>query len=192
MSGGLVSFVINRIGGNNLKDMAGYQYVKTKSIPLKDRPYWRCMMKQRYSCPVTLVIKDSTMILDKMNGEHTHGNMHIEQKVREVEEEKIKIAAAISTVVSRTILGEIAVDREDNMTGGTAFMRNQQSLSMAIQRKRVSMKGYPSRPKTFDDLEFIPSNLMRTTDDQPFLILNDTIIHGDTKVHLVQRGSLSS
>jgi hypothetical protein len=66
------------------------------------------------------------------------------------------------------------------MTGGTAFMRNKQSLSRAIQRKRVSMKGYPSRPKTFDDLELIPSNLMRTTDDQPFLILNETIIHGDT------------
>jgi hypothetical protein len=102
MSGGLVSYVINRSGGNNLKDVAGYQYVKTKSIPLKDRSYWRCMMKQRYSCEVTIVIKDSTMLVDKMNGEHTHGNMLIEQKVREVEEKKIKIAAAISTVVPRT------------------------------------------------------------------------------------------
>jgi hypothetical protein len=26
MFGGLVSYVINRIGGNNLKDVAGYQY----------------------------------------------------------------------------------------------------------------------------------------------------------------------
>jgi hypothetical protein len=65
MAGGLVSYVLNRSGNNNLRDESGFIYVRNKTIPLKDRSYWRCMMKKRYNCPVTLVTSDSSMTVIK-------------------------------------------------------------------------------------------------------------------------------
>ncbi len=96
-----------------------------------------------------------------------------------MENEKIQVSDNIPSMAPLTILGEIAVNLEEKMADGTAFMLSKQSITKAIHRKRLSVKGFLSRPKTFDDLESLPSQLMKTTDNMPFLMLNDTVVTGD-------------
>jgi hypothetical protein len=55
-----------------------------------------------------------------------------------------------------------------------------QNLKKAIQRERTLQHGYPLKPKTYEDLVNIPEHLAKTSDDLPFLLLNDTVIKGDT------------
>jgi hypothetical protein len=60
-----------------------------------------------------------------------------------------------------------------------AYMKKPKTLAKAIQRKRVLIKGFPKKPKTFDDLATIPTHLQETFDGQQFLVLNDTVIQND-------------
>jgi hypothetical protein len=69
MSGPTVSYVLNRSGGNNLQDEAGYIYKWTRCQ--KDRSFWISMWQKRFSCPVTIVSSDSTMKILKMTRGHT-------------------------------------------------------------------------------------------------------------------------
>ncbi len=169
MSGETVSYVLNRSGGNNLQNEAGYIYKRTRCQ--KDCSYWICMWRKRFSCPVTVVSADITMKLLKMTGEHTHSNQLLERKVHEIEEDKVKVAAVVSTASPCTIMGKIAVNLEQSINGGTSFMRSWHNIC----RKRSSAKGFPPKPRSYDDLEVVPPLLTRTTDDEPFLVLNDTV-----------------
>jgi hypothetical protein len=56
------------------------------------------MWRKWFSCLVTIVSSDSTMKILKMTGEHTHSNQLFERKIREIEEDKIKVAAIVSIV----------------------------------------------------------------------------------------------
>jgi aspartokinase len=67
------------------------------------------MWRQWFSCPVTLIASDTTMKIIEMSKKHSHSNLLLERKVLKIEDEKIKVAAIISTVTPRTILSEIAV-----------------------------------------------------------------------------------
>jgi hypothetical protein len=58
-------------------------------------------------------------------------------------------------------------------------MRSSSTLSKAIQRKRMEVKGFPKKPKSFEDLALVPPHLSTTTDNQKFLLLNDTVIPKD-------------
>jgi hypothetical protein len=175
MASGIVPYVLNRGGGNNLQDESSYTYKKSKSISLTDKSYWICMWK-KYSCPVTLMTTDSAMKIHKMSGDHNHSNLLLENNIHDVEDEKIKVAAIVPSIAPRTILGEISVNLEETMACGTALMRSKQSITKAVHRKALSVKGYLPRPKTFVDLESLPSQLTKTTDQLPFLVLNDTIM----------------
>ncbi len=62
-------------------------------------------------------------------------NLLLERKVRKIEDEKIKVAAIISSVTPRTILSEIAVNLEQNMVGGTSFMRSKPCISQVVRLK---------------------------------------------------------
>jgi hypothetical protein len=179
MAGGNVRYILNRKGSNSLQDDSGYVYKKTKSVPSTDKTYWQCVWKRKYSCPVTLVTTDSTMKVFKLSGNHNHSNQLLEKSVRDVEEKKIKMAALVPSIAPRTILGEISMNLEESMAGGTAFMRTKQSLTKAVHRKRLSVEGYPPKPQSYDDLESLPVLLTKTTNKQPFLVLNDTIVPGD-------------
>jgi hypothetical protein len=55
-------------------------------------------------------------------------------------------------------------------------MRAPKTLARAIQRKRAAVKGYPKKPKSFDEMVNIPGHLTETSDKSPFLILNDTVV----------------
>ncbi len=178
MSRETVSYVLNRSGGNNLQDEAGYIYKQTRCQ--KNHSYWICMWRKQFSFPVTVISSDITMKLLKMTGEHTHSNQLLERKVHEMEEDKVKVAAVVSTVSPRTIMGEIAVNLEQSINGGTSFMRSRHNICQAVRRKRSSTKGFPSKPRSYDDLEVAPPLLTRTTDDEPFLVLNDTVVAGNT------------
>jgi hypothetical protein len=68
---------------------------------------------------------------------------------------------------------------ENGPPGMLAFMRSGQNLSKAIQRERSNAKGYPKKPKSFDDVATIPDHLSATGDGQPFVLLNDTVIPDD-------------
>jgi hypothetical protein len=63
--------------------------------------------------------------------------------------------------------------------GGTAFMRFKQSISKAIHRERLAIKGFPHKPKVFEDILDIPPQLKVTSYGQPFLVLYDTVIVDD-------------
>jgi hypothetical protein len=178
MSGETVSYVLNRSGGTNLQNEAGYIYKRTRCQ--KDRSYWICMWRKRFTCPVTVVSSDITMKFPKTSGEHTHSNQLLERRVREIEEDKVKVAAVVFTMSPRTIMGEIAVNLEHSINGGTSFMRSRHNICQAVRRKRSSAKGFLPKPRSYDDLEVLPPLLTRTTDDQPFLVLNDTVVAGDT------------
>ncbi len=66
-----------------------------------------------------------------------------------MEDEKIKVGAIVPSIAPRTILGEISLNLEETMAGGTAFIWSKQSITKAVHRKRLSVKGYQPRPKTF-------------------------------------------
>ncbi len=80
----------------------------------------------------------------------------------------------------RTIMGGITVKLEQNITGGTSFMRSRHNICQAVRYKRSSVKNFTTKPSSYDDLEVMPPLLTRTTDDQPFLVLNDTMVTGKT------------
>ena len=40
----------------------------------------------------------------------------------------------------------------------------------------MAIKGYPKKPKTYDDMATVPVQLSTTSSGQPFLVLNDTVI----------------
>jgi hypothetical protein len=77
-------------------------------------------------------------------------------------------------------MGEIAVNLDQNITGGTSFMQSRHNICQAVQCKRSLVKGFPPKPSSYDDLEVMPPLLTRTTDDQPFLVLNNTMVTGNT------------
>jgi hypothetical protein len=58
-------------------------------------------------------------------------------------------------------------------------MRSKQSISKAIHRERRAIKGFPLKPTVFEDLVDLPPQLKVTSDGQPFIILNDTVIVDD-------------
>jgi hypothetical protein len=69
---------------------------------------------------------------------------------------------------------------QKNMTGWTAFMRPKQSTSKGgSPQKALLVKRFLPKPKSFDDLETLTSHVIKTMDDQPFLVLNDTVITRD-------------
>jgi hypothetical protein len=113
------------------------------------------------------------------SGEHTHSNQLLEQTVRDLEQEKVKLVGKMPTVVPRSVLGDITVALETNLPGGTAFMRSKQSISKAIHRDRLAIKGFPHKPKVFEDILDIPPQLKVTSYGQPFLVLYDTVIMDD-------------
>jgi hypothetical protein len=59
-------------------------------------------------------------------------------------------------------------------------MRSHRTIARAIQRKRNAAKGYPKKPKTYDDMATIPQHLTETSDKLPFLVLNETVIPNNT------------
>jgi hypothetical protein len=87
-----VSFVKNQKGGDHLKDKDGYVYRWSKSLPLKDKTYWNCVFRLKFSCPVTVVSSISSQKLISRSGEHRHSNQLIERKMKDIEDEKIKMA----------------------------------------------------------------------------------------------------
>jgi hypothetical protein len=139
-----ITYVPNRKGGQNLKDREAFVFTRTKMLPLKDKNYWKCVFRQRFGCPVTVV---STILSQKLvlrTGDHTHSNQLLEQTARELEQEKVKLAGHMPTVVPRTVLGDIAVALETNLPGGTAFMRSKQSISKAIHRRDKQLRAFPT------------------------------------------------
>jgi hypothetical protein len=141
-----ITYVPNRKGGQNLKNKEGFVFTRTKMLPLKDKNYryWKCIFCQRFGCQVTVVSTIWTQKLVLRTGEHTHSNQLLEQTIREVELEKVKLAGQMPTVGPRTVLGDITVALETNLPGGTAFMRSKQSISKAIHWERQAIKGFPS------------------------------------------------
>jgi hypothetical protein len=105
-------------------------------LPLKDKNYWKCVFRQRFGCPVTVVSTITSQKLVLRTVEHTHSNQLLEQTVRELELEKVKLAGQMPTVGPRTVLGDITVALETNLPGGTVFMRSKQSISKAIHQER--------------------------------------------------------
>jgi hypothetical protein len=69
-----ITYVPNRKEGQNLKDKEGYVFTRTKMLPLKDKNYWKCIFRQRFGCPVTVISTISTQKLVLRSREHTHSN----------------------------------------------------------------------------------------------------------------------
>jgi hypothetical protein len=60
------------------------------------------MWRQCFSCLVTLISSDSMMRIIKRSGKHSYSNQLLERKVCEAENEKIKVAAIVSTMYLET------------------------------------------------------------------------------------------
>jgi hypothetical protein len=170
-----IVYIPAKRGGFHLRDKCGYKYFKAKTQPAKDRCYWSCLEKKELRCAATAVTVLSTRELVKLCGEHCHGNKMVEDQTRAVEREQLAIAASMPTVAPRTVLGEIATQLGNHSEGSTAFMRSSQALARDLQRKRLKLKGYPMKPKSFDDMITIPKRLTETAEGEPFLVLNDTV-----------------
>ncbi len=99
----------------------------------------------------------------------------MERKVREVKDEKIKAAALMPTVGPPLFWGEITVNLETNMPDTASFVLHRQTINRRIQRFTNTMKKYPPKPKSFDDLEELLEQLTMTSDLKTFLLLNDTV-----------------
>jgi hypothetical protein len=174
----MLSFVKNRKGGNNLQDANGYLYRVSKVV--KDRSYWHCVAKKSDACPATAITVSNSNILVSQQGDHTHSNRLVERKVKEVEIENIAAAALLPTVTPRTILGAISSNLEANLPGTSAFISNRNAINQAVHKKRKLLKGYPPKAKVFEDLVNIPEHFSKTADGKPFLVLNDTVIPGNS------------
>jgi hypothetical protein len=119
----------------------------------------------------------------KTTGEHAHSNQILERKVREIEEDKMKVVAIISTVSPHTIMGEIAVNLEQmRSTWSRTSLEGPPSCGPGIRFARQSAtRGHrPRVSHPSQALEVMPPLLTRTTDDQSFLVINNTVVTGDT------------
>jgi hypothetical protein len=119
-----VSFVKNQRGGDHVKDKDGYVYRRSKSLPLKDQNYRNCVFCLKFSCPVTVVSSISSQKLISRSGEHRHSNQLIERKVKDIDDEKIKMAAQNPSVSPGTVLGDISATLDNQLAGGTSYMRS--------------------------------------------------------------------
>jgi hypothetical protein len=171
----VVNFVKNQKGGFNLQDSKGFLYRINRSCPAKDRTYWACVNRVRDSCTARVITVTSTKEIIQEADDHTHSNRLLERKVREVENDKIRAAALMPTVEPRSVLGEIAVNLETNLPGTVSFMAHRQTINRRIHRLRNNIKGFPPKPKTFDDLANLPEHLTMTSDMKNFVLLNDTV-----------------
>jgi FLYWCH zinc finger domain len=98
-------YITAKLGGRHLQNAEGYLYFKSKTVATKNRTYWTCLDKKIFSCSSTAITElDSGLIVSR--GQHNHGNRLLELKTRAVENAKIEAAAAMPTVVPRTILGK--------------------------------------------------------------------------------------
>jgi hypothetical protein len=103
-----ITFIVNRKGGENVKDNNSYTYIRSKTLKDKNRIYWNCSGKRAYGCPATLVTTITTKKLVSWGAaEHNHGSKFLEMKVRAVEKEKICVAASMPSVPPRTLLGKL-------------------------------------------------------------------------------------
>ncbi len=91
----------------------------------------------------------------------------------------MRIAAASATAVPRIVLGNITAEIENKVSGASAFIAPKQAIAKAIQRQKNQLKGFPMKPKEFDDLLTIPTKLSVTSDRKPFLIFNEPVFSGD-------------
>jgi hypothetical protein len=114
----------------------------------------------------------------------------LERTIKDIQKNHVRIAAASATAVPRIILGDITAEIENKVSVASAFIAPKQAVAKAIQCKKIQLKGFPMKPKEFDDLLTIPAKLSVTSDGKPFLIFNEPVFSGDPSP--TQRGSLSS
>jgi hypothetical protein len=107
-----LKFITNRKGNENIIDQNSYTYIRSKSIPTKDRIYWICSGKRSYSCPASVVTTlTSKKLVTRGAAEHNHGSRYLEMKVRAIENEKIQAAAKMPTVPPRTVVGMLTISK---------------------------------------------------------------------------------
>jgi len=170
----MAEFVDISRGGKALKDSSGYLYLKASTVLAKDRAYWYCKEKAKMTCAASAVTKLSADIIIS-KGIHNHPNHLMEIKVRQIEKNKIAAAATLPNAAPRTVFGDITATVMNTAPGSTSFIKSKGALAKKLQRDRVAAKGYPKKPKSFDDLKDIPPQLTKTHCKESFLILNDTV-----------------
>jgi hypothetical protein len=141
--------------------------------------YWTCVMKTRFHCPATAVTTITTKQLVSKTGDHTHSNQLLERIIKNIQKNHVRIAAASATAVPRIILGDITAEIENMVSGASAFIAPKQAVAKAIQRQKNQLKGFPMKPKGFDNLLTILAKLTVTSDGKPFLIFNEPVFSGD-------------
>jgi hypothetical protein len=101
----------------------------------------------------------TTQQLVSKTGDHTHSNQLLERTIKNIQKNHVRIAAASATAVPRIILGDITAEIENTVSGASAFIAPKQAVAKAIQRQKNQLKGFPMKPKGFDDLLTIPAKL---------------------------------
>jgi len=76
------------------------------------------------------------------------------------------------------VLGDITVALTNEAPGSAGAIRSRTALTKAIQRERVKEKGHPKAPTKYDDLADVPEKFTKTADQQPFLMVNETLHPG--------------
>ena len=73
---------------------------------------------------------DRTLVC--LENEHTHSNRLLEKRVKNVVATNIASVANQPTVASRTILGSIALDTDNQLPGSCAFITKPKTVSRAL------------------------------------------------------------
>ena len=110
----------------------------------------------------------------QLYGEHIHSNQLVARKVKEIVANNIASAAKMPTVTPRTVLGEISMNVEANLSGTSSFLPPRNTMRQALLRARKKANGVPPKPKTVEDLIEIPERFSTTADGQRFLLHNST------------------
>ena len=79
-----LSFILNQKGGQNLVDEAGYRYRIRLRVPKTNTSYWMCVEKYKSACPATITTMTSTNSLISQDGEHSHSNRLVENRVKDM------------------------------------------------------------------------------------------------------------
>jgi hypothetical protein len=179
-----ISFTQNQKGNDNLTDSSGFAYQEQddtcEGLHLLDLCYTDKVPLPCSNCHHRLHLAAGLHPQQPIVGEDYQG--HPEEPHED---------GCFFNRGQHIILEEITTEIENRQSSATAFIAPKQNVSKAIQREKDQLKGFPPKPKNFDDLLSIADKLSVFSDGQSLLIFNKLVIPEDPPPppHPNQRGS---
>lgn len=162
----LARFGTTKRGKPMLIDHQSFRY--TMDNEKNGRTFWRCIDKEAKRCKGRAATFQGEVVYLSEN--HSHGSDIVKTSVKLKEQAAIAKAVENPLVPPRRILADLASSFTDFRE--MAAKTPNENLARQISYQRKMSREHPPAPKDWKDLEAIPEDLARTSQQKRFLLLN--------------------